>query len=558
MSHQPEKTPAPDAPGTNGTASAGPSGRTGLRGFRIGWTLFLVLLTSVPYLANWRETPPGRHYTWILPPYPEDSFAYQAWAQQAAQGSLLFRDKYTALPHAPFLFHPFFLASGWICALTGAEPGMVFLVLKAVGVVVFFALFFRYLDYLGLNQVQSVSASLLAGVSSGFGGLIMLSGLGSRWPLPLVDLRLPDVDTFWSLLWNPLFPYSLAILVLAMHRLDRGTREDRMSDGWRAGLATGLLALLHPYSQPLVLACAVVLALARRGNRATGFLARYFCAAGPFLLYLVLMTVFDPLVSRHGVQGEMKSPALAAYVYAFGLPLLLAGAGMVLGRENLLRRWWPVVLWFTLAVALAYLPLWFQRKLVFGSQLPLCILAGVSVGVILERFPGRAARTLILAAGLVIGLPLASSTSAYLLASERREVARNADGAYYLADDLMAGLKYLKQRSRPEDVVCATMDTSRVIPAVSGNTVLWGHWAMTVDNPERQAWFERLFGASADPNDTRRAGEFWDRGIRYIFADGGLKQSLEQNPQMWRLILDQADEVYTNRLVVIYERRGGR
>ena len=149
-------------------------------------------------------------------------------------------------------------------------------------------------------------------------------------------------------------------------------------------------------------------------------------------------------------------------------------------------------------------------------------------------------------------------TPAYLLASERAEAAQNADGAYYLADDLVAGLKFLRQRSRPNDIVCATLDTSRLIPAMAGNTVLWGHWAMTVDNAERQAWFNRLFGASADPSDPARAGEFWDTGIRYVFADGGLKASLEQNPRMWQSILDQAEAVYTNQSVIIYERRSAR
>ena len=540
-------------------ASNSPAGdQSNLRGFRVAWMAFMVVLTTIPYLVNWRDTPRGQHYTWILPPYPEDSLAYQAWAQQAAHGALLFRDKFTALPHAPFLFHPFFLISGWISVLTGGEIGVVFLIMKTIGVVLFFAAFFRYLDFLGLNKVQSVTATLLAGLSSGFGGLIVMLGLGPpRWPLPLVDLMLPDINTFWSLLWNPLFPYSLTLLVLVMHWLDRGTREGRMGDFWRAGLATGLLALVHPYSQPLVLACAVILPMVRCRKQAVGMLGRYFLAAGPFLLYLVLMTIFDPLVTRHDVQGRMSSPVLGSYIYGFGLPLLLTGAGMVLGRQSLLRRWWPVVLWFCLAVAFAYLPLWFQRKLVFGSHIPLCILAGISLGAILERFTDQMARKLVVAVALVIGLPLAASTSAYLLTSEREEAAKNAGGAFYVNDDLMNGLKFLKERSQPSDIVCATLDTSLLIPAFSGNTVLWGHWAMTVDNTERQAWFARLFGVTADVNDPKRADEFWGTGIRYIFADGGLKQSIVRNPQMWRTILDGADRVYTNESVVIYERKEG-
>src|ERR1039457_297696 len=80
---------------------------TGIRAFRWGWTAFVVFATSVPYLLNWLHTPTGFHYTWIIPPYPQDSLGYMAWSQQAAHGSLLFKIKYTALPQSAFLFHPF-------------------------------------------------------------------------------------------------------------------------------------------------------------------------------------------------------------------------------------------------------------------------------------------------------------------------------------------------------------------------------------------------------------------------------------------------------------------
>ena len=112
---------------------------TGLRVFRAGWTVFVVLATTVPYGLNLMVAPSGSHYTWIVPPYPEDSLAYRAWSQQAAHGSLLFQLKYTALPHAAFLFQPLFLICGWISAVFHCDIGIVHLVVKAVGVVLFLA-----------------------------------------------------------------------------------------------------------------------------------------------------------------------------------------------------------------------------------------------------------------------------------------------------------------------------------------------------------------------------------------------------------------------------------
>src|SRR5436190_922357 len=130
--------------------------RRGLTVFRCSWTTIIVVLTSAPYLIDWWSTPAGYQFTWILPPYPEDSFGYMAWAQQAAHGAWLFKIKYTALPHAAFLFNPFFLICGWISALLQLDIGVVFLVVKAIGAVLLLGTFYRYTDYLRLTATQSV------------------------------------------------------------------------------------------------------------------------------------------------------------------------------------------------------------------------------------------------------------------------------------------------------------------------------------------------------------------------------------------------------------------
>src|SRR5450631_1645479 len=178
----------------------------GLNAFRLGWIIFMVLATSAPYLLNFFSTPAGCHYTWIVPPYPEDSFGYMAWTQQAAQGHFLFQLKFTALPHSAFLFHPFFLIAGWLSRLFAGNIGFTLFVLKEAGVVFFLLAFFKYADYLGLNRFQSVAATVLVGVSSGLGGLLAWFGLADPSTNFSGDLWLVDMNTFWCLLWNPLFP----------------------------------------------------------------------------------------------------------------------------------------------------------------------------------------------------------------------------------------------------------------------------------------------------------------------------------------------------------------
>ena len=527
----------------------------GLVLFRRAWTAFLVAATSAPYLMNYLGTPAGWRYTWILPPYPEDSFGYMAWSRQAAHGSLLLKLKYTALPHAGFLFHPFFLTSGWLSALSRCDIGVVHWALKGIGVALFMAALHGYLDFLGLSRFQSILASLLAGVSSGLGGLLAFLGLaGAGRGLP-ADLWVPDVNTFQCLLWNPLFPYSLALLLTVIHRLDRGSRDARPSDFWIGGLATGVLALIHPYSQPLLFLFAAVVTVARRGGQAVGCLFRYLLAALPGIAYVGLVGTWQPLLVQHSATGAMRSPALPVVLLGFGAPLFAAVAGAALEWRGWVRRHWPVVLWFLLSLLLAYAPFWFQLKFLFGAHVALSIMAAVSFDRLLDRATTARSRRAVLAVSAIALLPALIGTPLHLLAAEAREVRANPDSAYYVGDGVMRGLDFLRTRTKPDEVVFALYASSRLIPAYAGNAVLWGHWAMSVDAAEREKWFEALFPERGDWEDPRRAALFWGSDIRYIFADDDLQAMMRQEPAAWRAILAEADEVFSDGPVIIYRRR---
>jgi hypothetical protein len=529
-----------------------------LNAFRLGWIIFLVLATSVPYLLNFFSAPAGSHYTWIIPPYPEDAFGYMAWTRQAAQGHFLFQLKFTALPHSAFLFHPFFLVAGWLSWLFAGNVGLTLFVLKEAGVVFFLFAFFKYTDHLGLNKFQSIAATILVGVSSGVGGLLAWFGCADPASNFSGDLWLVDMNTFWCLLWNPLFPYSLALMLLAVFWLDRGSRAGGKSDFWLAGAATGILALIHPYSQPLLFAFTVLVTVLRRKAAAWIYLSRYFLAAIPFVIYVGLVTAFNSLISRHDAAGEMISPSPATYALGFGLPLLFCVAGLIVGRNQLTKRCWPVILWFVLSAVLAYFPFWFQRKLIFGAHIPLCIVAAISLDLLLNRFSNSRTRGWVATAVAIIFLPLLVSTPLYLLASENPEVRNNTDGCFYISSDVMDGLHFLETGTKPSDVVFATVETSRLIPGLAGDTVVWGHWAQSVDLAERQIWITNLFNAHADWTDLNRGREFWGTNIQYIFADGPLKQSIEQGRRRWQVILNESDVVFTNRSVAIYRHRSGR
>ena len=521
--------------------------------WRWTWITFMVLATSVPYLINYFSAPPASRYTWILPPYPEDSLGYMAWSQQATHGSLLFKLKYTAVPCRPFLFHPFFLVCGFVSSLLGGHIGVIHWIARAIGVVVFFLVFFRFISDLGLNRHQSMIATILVGVSSGCGWFAMKFGIGPNSSCYPVDLWLVDSNTYWSLLWNPLYPWSLALLVFSIHLMDRGTRTGEKRDLRLSGFCVAILSLIHPYQVPLLFALATLITIFRQRKEALRLLPQFLYLALPVALGMFLLDKLNPVATMHSATGKMVSANPLAYVLGFGLPLFLSLAGLAAEWRKLLPRYWHLVLWVVLSISFSYLPFWFQRKLIFGAHVPLCILAGISADRLLARIPGRRMRRWALAGSGILLLPLAVATQGHLLATERDIVKQNKDELYYVDTDLLDALNYLKHNSNPDDVVFATWPISSLIPAFSGNTVVWGHFAMCVDLQQRIQWATNLFGTRSPWNPEKRHSEFWGTGIRFVLVNQELRRWFDQT-HTWSL-LDGTDKVFENTSIAVYRKR---
>lgn len=128
------------------------------------------------------------------------------------------------------------------------------------------------------------------------------------------------------------------------------------------------------------------------------------------------------------------------------------------------------------------------------------------------------------------------------------------DDAYFVKNELIQGLKVLKATTRPDDVVFAEPATSRLIPAFSGNTTVWGHWAMSIDYEQRRLWIESFLQPEPAWDDETRARQFWGANIQFIFADKQFKQALDGPSAIWRAVVKNAEKIFENRSVVIYRR----
>lgn len=518
--------------------------RRGERLWSAAWALGWAFLTAAPYLAARLAAPEGHRYLWLLPPIAEDSLAYLAWARQAYLGAFLLKFKFTPIHHAPFLVQPFFFLVGRAAAWGGWELGVVQLAFKSLGVVLFWAAFQRLARRLGFTGSALWSAAILTGFGAGLGGaLLIVLGVKPLIRHMPIDIWFIDSNTLWSLTWNALFPYSLALILFFIEALDRASSGEEARWAWLGGVAAALLLLVHPYTAPLLAFLTLAATAWRRRPQALWGLV---VPAAPVAAYVAWMSLTNPLVMHHGEMGRMLTPSWPAILLGLAPALALASWGLAVGGKTFARRHGMLLLWVAGALLLSRLPVWFQRKVLFGIQIPLSLLAGAGVVEIAERLGGGRR----LAAGLVAtAVALALPSWAYIGYNTRLSLSVHEGSRYYAPEPVMAALEFLSRQGTPDQVVLSSSDAGGLVAMVAGKTAVWGHWAQSVDFRENELWFERL----VTPGDPRaKAGLLWGKAD-YVFAEGDLKREIDAGRLRW--LKGEARLLYSNPDASIYAPR---
>jgi len=524
------------------------SARTGIERGELRWAAWfaaaLMAATCLPYLFGIAATPPESRYMGFLS-NPDEHNVYMGWMRQAMEGRWLFKDPFTteSQPGAGF-FNVFFLALGWVARALHVEPiwpyhgaRLIFGFLLLVTAYVFAARYCR-------TVLARRLALGLVGLSSGFGWIYaLLRPDAAVHPLDYGrHLVLPEAITFLSLLLNPLFAASmwliLATYLLLLRAWDTGSRKALLG----ASLAALFLANIHTYDV-LVIWCvlaAMVLvrgAMQRRLPWREAWMAAVVVAVSVWpVIYQVAFFQADPVFQAKALTKALTPPG--RYVaLGLGLPLLLAipGAAVAARRRLVLPVVWVAVNW----LLVAYAPFSFQRKMIEGMHLPICVLAAAFVGdcLLARRWRGAGAVAL---AVVVLSLPSNAffvRQAGHNLLTNNREYLHVLMPPLYLSDDEFAAMRWLRENTRSDEAVLSTNLTGSYIPGVAGNFVFVGHWAETIHYKRRLG--ETLDFLSPATSDGFRIALARRHSLRYLFygprerAVGGFDP--EASPRMTRV-----------------------
>ena len=232
----------------------------------------------------------------------------------------------------------------------------------------------------------------------------------------------------------------------------------------KMGALSAVVALLHPFHEPVLLGAMFIAGLIYwRSGRGVATLAAAMLAgfaALPVLWPTIATFSFQPFWGlTYTSQNLLPSPAPHQLLVDLGPTLVLAIAGAAMFRGRVAP--FGMVLWLLLALIAMYLPVPYQRRLSFGIQPTVAVLAANALMAASGRLSQR--RASILRLGTVA---LAASSTVLILVSVVASSFRNAPlPVYRSTTDLDAAATWLATEAGPSDIILADWDASNYLAA---------------------------------------------------------------------------------------------
>ena len=532
-------------------------------------------LASGPYLYGWLNTPTGSAYSGLTSNI-DDCLVYFSWMLEAGRGHVLHHNLFSTEAQNPKLLYIWFVLLGLLAKAIGLPLAF------HLGRILGGAALLCAVVWLLQETVQSERGRKLAFAlvcfSSGFGWLGGGYNPEKAFTGQPIDTFQPEAITFLSLYYSPLFAPMTALMVVFFASLLKSERTGKLTDLWPACAAGAVLGNSHTYDVVQLLAVAWVYKLftllppfeTQYGNaNKKASWARLLIATAaclPTTAYTAWASRVDPLFKARAWTNEgTYTPALWWVLLGFGLPLIYALFSkpfsnppsneihpwpqvMTLDHQALLRgtRKRFLFVWLLVGIAVAYLPVPFQRKMLMGAHLPICLLAGVGLDALTARLSGDFPKIAALF-GVLLTVP---SNVLYLLADIGRLEANSGTTARrpYLSADDQKVLAYLKEHAAQTDAVLVSPDPTSIkryplsfephlnayVAGWSGVICYNGHWSETLSYRSKNSAALRFLDARTD--DSLRKQFLTENQIRYVLVVNGLVEI--QNDQFsgadWR------------------------
>jgi len=522
-------------------------------------------ITSLPYILGYASATADMQFGGVVMNF-EDAHGYLAKMRQGAEGKLVYHIPFTSEDHEGAFVGGFFLALGWASALTGLPVMWTWHLSRVVFGFLLLLSSYLFIAFFLEDKAQRLVAYLLTCFSAGFGWLVLLTGRFTILGFDLIDFKMPEAHTFFTILTFPHFAVGANLLLVIFMLALLFHRTQRFRHMVLAGVASFVLGVVHPYNMLIVagtlgLWLLVILWRERRfpTREATGVILIGLMALPPFIYYSHVFST-NPAFMAWAAQSGSPSPHPIHYLLGYGPLLILALPAMVqLAGKGSVTSALPLI-WVIVVAALIYAPLKQQRRMVEGVHIPLSILATMGLySFYLPRlvrsktlrklatlrgssYTPRRMRTFIIFLVLIITVP----SNLYILASLAVTALAHPYPFFHERAENEA-IDWLANETEPTDTVLAAYGTGSYIPSRINHRVFVGYWAETAECEAKIAMLDRFFHAETPDSWRLRLLEEYD--IAYLFYGPREKALSGFEPKHEPYLV----EVHANLEVSIYE-----
>ena len=511
-------------------------------------TLFAACL---PYLLGYFSTPPGAFFVGTV--YNIDDYCnYLSWLRQMADGHFFLRNLFTTEPQHGLQFNLFFWILGRFMALTHCSPQAALQLARVSGGMVLLNLIYRFYRHcLPDNRYARLTAFGFACLGSGFGWVQWLHWSDKNFSGGPVDAWQPEAYTFLSIYTSALMTVSTVLILGALYALLLGEQTGKWKYPVIAGICGGILGNIHSYDVlHLAAAWGLFLVVWTVLTRGQGMAIRWARACTALALtlpttgYMVYLLKHESVFAKRAAVPTL-SPEIWHYFLGYGLVFVLAiVAVMVVGSKYKDRAEYKeasgragareragaspaptvvmlfVVCWAVAGLGVIYLPFAFQRKMLMGEHIPLCLLAGVGASCLAGQTAPRA-RVWILSM-----LVLASTPSNFLfLVRDINHLQNNRSETHlipYLPGPQVDVYQWVRDNTPSTASVVGLPSLCTYLPGEAGRAVWAGHWGETPQYASKEKEFADAFDTQTSGSD--RQAFLLSTGAGYFFYPNDVSQ----------------------------------
>jgi hypothetical protein len=201
--------------------------------FVMATIIFVLTLTSLPYVYAYLTTPPDKQFMGIMVNVP-DHVQYFSWMRELTY-ALLSANKLTPEPNQPLFFNLLWWGMGRLGGLLGLGYAGMFQLLRLVSGALFLLLSYRICTWFLPDRLMCCTAFFVITFTSGFGWVLVMMKYTitpGELPFPLL-VYIVEANTFLGILASPHF-IAAALYVFVFDLILRGQANGQLRYG--AGL----------------------------------------------------------------------------------------------------------------------------------------------------------------------------------------------------------------------------------------------------------------------------------------------------------------------------------